>query len=90
MSRVVTLWKQRNRPGFAILIARAHVVLVPTLLSSSLPLRAYQCRVMHYAARTLAERSFQGLEQQLGETPVVRAVQGRRGIAIGYDEEPQT
>lgn len=45
---------------------------------------------MHYAARTLAERSFQGLEQQLGETPVVRAVQGRRGIAIGYDEEPQT
>lgn len=43
---------------------------------------------MYTTARTLAERTFQGLEQKLGETPVIRAVQGRRGIAIGYEEEP--
>ncbi|KAF1372822.1 hypothetical protein PFLUV_G00253850 [Perca fluviatilis] len=39
------------------------------------------------AASFLAERSWRGLEQKLGETPVVKAVQGRRGIAIAYEEE---
>ncbi|XP_034429045.1 2-(3-amino-3-carboxypropyl)histidine synthase subunit 2 [Hippoglossus hippoglossus] len=39
------------------------------------------------AASFLAGRSWRGLEQQLGETPVVKAVEGRRGIAIAYEEE---
>ncbi|MBN3302346.1 DPH2 synthase, partial [Amia calva] len=39
------------------------------------------------AASFLAGRSWQGLEQKLGETPVTKAVEGRRGIAIAYDEE---
>ncbi|XP_074477247.1 2-(3-amino-3-carboxypropyl)histidine synthase subunit 2 [Sebastes fasciatus] len=39
------------------------------------------------AASFLAERSWRGLEQKLGETPVVKAVGGRRGIAIAYEEE---
>lgn len=39
------------------------------------------------AASFLAGRSWQGLEQKLGETPVVKAVEGRRGIAIAYEEE---
>ncbi|XP_041670245.1 2-(3-amino-3-carboxypropyl)histidine synthase subunit 2 [Cheilinus undulatus] len=39
------------------------------------------------AASFLAERSWRGLEQKLGETPVVKAVKGRRGIAIAYEEE---
>ncbi|XP_071341864.1 2-(3-amino-3-carboxypropyl)histidine synthase subunit 2 [Trachinotus anak] len=39
------------------------------------------------AASFLAERSWRGLEQKLGETPVVKAVEGRRGIAIAYEEE---
>ncbi|XP_049421293.1 2-(3-amino-3-carboxypropyl)histidine synthase subunit 2 [Epinephelus fuscoguttatus] len=39
------------------------------------------------AASFLSERSWRGLEQKLGETPVVKAVQGRRGIAIAYEEE---
>ncbi|XP_069554084.1 2-(3-amino-3-carboxypropyl)histidine synthase subunit 2 [Brachyistius frenatus] len=39
------------------------------------------------AASFLAGRSWQGLEQKLGETPVVKAVKGRRGIAIAYEEE---
>ncbi|KAM4533522.1 2-(3-amino-3-carboxypropyl)histidine synthase subunit 2 isoform 1-T2 [Odontesthes bonariensis] len=39
------------------------------------------------AASFLAGRSWRGLEQNLGETPVVKAVQGRRGIAIAYEEE---
>uniref|UniRef100_A0A8C7XC75 2-(3-amino-3-carboxypropyl)histidine synthase subunit 2 n=1 Tax=Oryzias sinensis TaxID=183150 RepID=A0A8C7XC75_9TELE len=39
------------------------------------------------AASFLASRSWRGLEQKLGETPVVKAVEGRRGIAIAYEEE---
>ncbi|XP_058887635.1 2-(3-amino-3-carboxypropyl)histidine synthase subunit 2-like isoform X2 [Acipenser ruthenus] len=39
------------------------------------------------AASFLASRSWQGLEQKLGETPVTKAVEGRRGIAIAYEEE---
>ncbi len=37
---------------------------------------------------SLAERSWQGLEQQLGETPVKKAREGLSGIAIGYAQEP--
>ncbi|XP_064415501.1 2-(3-amino-3-carboxypropyl)histidine synthase subunit 2 [Latimeria chalumnae] len=39
------------------------------------------------AASFLASRSWQGLEQKLGETPVTKAVEGRRGIAIAYEDE---
>ncbi|XP_070842020.1 2-(3-amino-3-carboxypropyl)histidine synthase subunit 2 [Chaetodon trifascialis] len=39
------------------------------------------------AASFLAERSWRGLEQKLGETPVVKAGKGRKGIAIAYEEE---
>uniref|UniRef100_A0A7M4FKE6 Uncharacterized protein n=1 Tax=Crocodylus porosus TaxID=8502 RepID=A0A7M4FKE6_CROPO len=35
----------------------------------------------------LQSRSWQGLEQQLGQTPVRKAVEGRRGIAIAYEDE---
>lgn len=41
----------------------------------------------HSAASFLATRSWKGLEQNLGETPVSKAVQGRKGIAIAYEEE---
>jgi len=40
------------------------------------------------AARFLANRTYGGLEQRVGETEVVDAVEGRRGIAASYDEEP--
>ncbi|KAJ8010677.1 hypothetical protein DPEC_G00077610 [Dallia pectoralis] len=40
------------------------------------------------AATFLSSRSWQGLEQKVGETPVVKAVKGRKGIAIAYEEEP--
>ncbi|XP_061613427.1 2-(3-amino-3-carboxypropyl)histidine synthase subunit 2 [Phyllopteryx taeniolatus] len=39
------------------------------------------------AASFLATRSWRGLEQKLGETSVGKAVEGRRGIAIAYEEE---
>ncbi|XP_033116296.1 2-(3-amino-3-carboxypropyl)histidine synthase subunit 2-like [Anneissia japonica] len=35
----------------------------------------------------LSERSWQGLQQKLGETPVTLAVQGRKGIAASYTHE---
>lgn len=52
----------------------------------------YKCLFIHFIylffpASFLAGRSWIGLEQKLGETPVVKAVEGRRGIAIAYEEE---
>ncbi|RMX51186.1 hypothetical protein pdam_00004083 [Pocillopora damicornis] len=38
-------------------------------------------------AEYLASRSWRGLEQRLGETPVTQAVEGRTGIAAGYLHE---
>lgn len=60
-----------------------------TSASSSLVLRNQTMTVAttNSAASFLAGRSWQGLEQKLGETPVVKAVEGRRGIAIAYEEE---
>ncbi|XP_077133026.1 2-(3-amino-3-carboxypropyl)histidine synthase subunit 2 isoform X2 [Ranitomeya variabilis] len=39
------------------------------------------------AASFLSSRSWQGLDKALGETPVVKAAEGRRGIAIAYEDE---
>ncbi|CAN2390705.1 Required for the first step in the synthesis of diphthamide [Pristimantis euphronides] len=39
------------------------------------------------AASFLTSRSWRGLDKALGETPVVRAAQGRRGVAIAYEGE---
>ncbi|KAH1166620.1 2-(3-amino-3-carboxypropyl)histidine synthase subunit 2 [Mauremys mutica] len=39
------------------------------------------------AASFLESRSWRGLEQQLGQTPVTKAVPGRRGVAIAYEDE---
>jgi len=35
----------------------------------------------------LSRRLFKGLEQRIGETPVQLAVEGRRGVARGYEHE---
>ncbi|XP_070563663.1 2-(3-amino-3-carboxypropyl)histidine synthase subunit 2-like isoform X1 [Ptychodera flava] len=45
--------------------------------------------VHHSGAEYLASRSWSGLEQRLGETPVSDAVEGQRGIAAGYANEPK-
>ncbi|XP_066537802.1 2-(3-amino-3-carboxypropyl)histidine synthase subunit 2 [Hoplias malabaricus] len=61
----------------------------PSASSSSLVIRNQTLTVANTstAASYLAGRSWQGLEPKLGETPVVKAVDGRRGIAIAYEEE---
>lgn len=41
-----------------------------------------------FTGEYLSNRSWQGLDQQLGETPVVKAVEGQFGIAAGYTENP--
>ena len=38
-------------------------------------------------AEYLSSRSWRGLEQKQGETPVTKAVEGRKGIAAGYTHE---
>uniref|UniRef100_A0AAV2LAR3 2-(3-amino-3-carboxypropyl)histidine synthase subunit 2 n=1 Tax=Knipowitschia caucasica TaxID=637954 RepID=A0AAV2LAR3_KNICA len=57
--------------------------------SSSVVLRNQTMSVAstNSAASFLSGRSWQGLEKKLGETPVVKAVEGRRGIAIAYEDE---
>ncbi|KAM4022934.1 2-(3-amino-3-carboxypropyl)histidine synthase subunit 2 isoform 1-T2 [Anomaloglossus baeobatrachus] len=42
------------------------------------------------AASFLSSRSWQGLDKALGETPVVKALEGRRGIAIAYEDEVES
>lgn len=37
----------------------------------------------------LLDRSWQGLEQKLGETEVKKAEEGRKGIPLHYNNEPQ-
>lgn len=39
------------------------------------------------AGEFLGMRSWQGLEQKLGETPITKAVDGQKGIAWGYSNE---
>ncbi|XP_063795449.1 2-(3-amino-3-carboxypropyl)histidine synthase subunit 2 [Pseudophryne corroboree] len=39
------------------------------------------------AASFLSSRSWQGLDKALGQSAVVKAVEGRRGIAIAYEDE---
>ena len=39
------------------------------------------------AAEFLNKRTWRGLEQQLGETEVTMAIQGRSGVAAGYSHE---
>lgn len=41
-----------------------------------------------FTGEYLSNRSWQGLDQQLGQTPVVKAVEGQFGIAAGYTENP--
>uniref|UniRef100_A0A8C4R4X1 2-(3-amino-3-carboxypropyl)histidine synthase subunit 2 n=1 Tax=Eptatretus burgeri TaxID=7764 RepID=A0A8C4R4X1_EPTBU len=41
----------------------------------------------HSAASFLVTRSWRGLEQKVGETPLGSVKEGRRGIAIGYEGE---
>jgi len=41
------------------------------------------------AASFLVNRSWRGLEQRLGETPVVDAAEGTYGTAMGYTNEPE-
>ena len=43
--------------------------------------------VSHFTASFLQTRFWNGLEQKLGQTEVVDAVEGRTGIASGYTHE---
>ncbi|XP_039258184.2 2-(3-amino-3-carboxypropyl)histidine synthase subunit 2-like [Styela clava] len=38
------------------------------------------------SAQKLSERSWKGLEQKLGETPVTKATKGRSGLPVSYNE----
>lgn len=42
----------------------------------------------HFGAGYLAQRSWKGLQQNLGESEVKLVEEGRKGIAFGYESEP--
>lgn len=48
--------------------------------------------MMHFdgAGEFLSQRSWTGLEQNLGQIPVTKAVEGKKGIAASYDHESKT
>lgn len=51
--------------------------------------RGENTALSQYGGGFLRTRTYQGLEQRLGETPVTAAVEGRTGVPIQYDEEPE-
>ncbi|KAK7099928.1 2-(3-amino-3-carboxypropyl)histidine synthase subunit 2-like [Littorina saxatilis] len=61
--------------------------------SSAVMLRSDNMAVSNLSADNagefLASRSWQGLDRKLGQTPVEKAKDGRSGIAMGYQSEPQ-
>ncbi|KAK7508182.1 hypothetical protein BaRGS_00000421 [Batillaria attramentaria] len=61
--------------------------------STAVVLRSEAMAVTTVSAETAGEflsaRSWRGLERKLGETPVEKAKEGRSGIALGYENEPQ-
>ncbi|KAK3091498.1 hypothetical protein FSP39_020269 [Pinctada imbricata] len=63
----------------------------PELSSTAVILRNESMAVSNVSADTAGEflstRSWKGLDQQLGETPIIKAVEGRKGIASGYTHE---
>ncbi|KAM6218396.1 2-(3-amino-3-carboxypropyl)histidine synthase subunit 2 isoform 2-T2 [Rhynchocyon petersi] len=69
--RPTPAWKSSNVPECSALTPRPQLEL-----AESSP-----------AALFLSSRSWQGLEPHLGQTPVIGAVSGRRGIAIAYEDE---
>ena len=52
-------------------------------------MRGENTALSQYGGGFLRTRTYQGLEQRLGETPVTAAVEGRTGVPIQYDEEPE-
>jgi len=44
---------------------------------------------VHTGAGYLQNRSWKGLEQNLGQTQVKKAGEGQRGIAMGYENETE-
>ncbi len=63
----------------------------PVASSTSLSTQETSVSVLHRGGggEFLSERSWKGLEQRLGETEVKKAVEGRRGIAMGYEGEAE-
>ena len=46
--------------------------------------------VFNFSGEFLEMRSWKGLQQNLGATPVTKAVQGQSGIAMEYNTEPNS
>ena len=60
-------------------------------IGSALATQETSLSVLHRSGggEFLLERSWRGLEQKLGETEVKDAVEGKSGIASGYEREGQ-
>ncbi|KPJ15380.1 Diphthamide biosynthesis protein 2 [Papilio machaon] len=62
---------------------------VHSSIESSLELAEKQSMALETIGQNLQERSWKGLEQKLGETEVKKAEEGRKGIPLQYNNEPE-
>lgn len=75
-SRMATRVIEVEEAGETALLPRGEAVISKYVVTSA-------------AAKYLSERTYQGLEAKVGETPVVDVEEGRGGIARGYTHETQ-
>ncbi|XP_013177100.1 PREDICTED: diphthamide biosynthesis protein 2 [Papilio xuthus] len=62
---------------------------VNSSIESSMELAEKQSMALETIGQNLQERSWKGLEQKLGETEVKKAEEGRKGIPLQYNNEPE-
>lgn len=62
---------------------------VHSSIESSMELVEKQSMALETIGQNLQERSWKGLEQKLGETEVKKAEEGRKGIPLQYNNEPE-
>ncbi|KPJ00308.1 Diphthamide biosynthesis protein 2 [Papilio xuthus] len=62
---------------------------VNSSIESSMELAEKQSMALETIGQNLQERSWKGLEQKLGETEVKKAEEGRQGIPLQYNNEPE-
>ena len=85
--------EEKSDGDFSLISGKVRVKDKPALSNEEGALMVQDTRVSNLHANGggdfLSQRTWQGLEQKLGETKATKAVEGQRGIAWGYANEGQ-
>ena len=86
-------FEEEEEPGdFSLITGKVRVKEKPLQKEdNALMVQETQLSLLHTkgGGEFLSQRSWQGLEQKLGQTEIVKAVEGQKGIAWGYANEGQ-